>query len=174
MPLQDPEADRLYGQPSGREAAAASEDPEDESDINDIFAEISDDEASAEETGAHSTEEGGEAEHAQVVRAVQDAWGGAQQNQGRRPELLDEAVPESEYNLSLGMQPELCMHPACKNLPGLSQQKLYRSQTKLRGPSRQEQRDPAIPPCTTASLGNLLMWSCCMLEIVRGGCISCM
>ena len=112
VPLQDPEADRLYGRPSGREAAAASEDAEDESEMDGIFAEISDDEASGEETRAHGEQEGGEAEHAQVVRAVQDALGGAQQNQGRRPELLDEAVPESEYNLSLGTEPELCMHPA--------------------------------------------------------------
>lgn len=129
--MQDSEADRLYGRaheaPGSEDGASESDPPSgadlpeggapselesggegtngEGSDVDDIFAGVSDDE-DLEEGGYDSP---GEGEDTQAVgRVVREALGGRGRRKGgrREEEVVDEAVPESQYSLSAGeLQP---------------------------------------------------------------------
>lgn len=95
---QDSEADRRYGKPKTPRMQPTEQ--RDDSDVDDIFAGLSDaDEADEDE----EVEEAAEAEDLeQVFKAVSDVLGTSQKRKPKKQELLDEAVPESEFNVSLG------------------------------------------------------------------------
>ena len=118
--MQDSEADRLYGKarstheadpretdgsPSGSEVGLSDPESEEEGgDVDAIFAGVSDDEDL--EEGGYGSE--GEGENPQGVgKAVREALGVRRRGGRQIGEVVDEAVPESQYNLSAGKDPLL-------------------------------------------------------------------
>ena len=113
--MQDSEADRLYGKarrttradpqesddfPSRSEAGPSVPESEEEGgNVDAIFAGVSDDE-DLEEGGYDSEKEGEDPQG--VSKAVREALGIKRRGGRRTGEVVDEAVPESQYNLSAG------------------------------------------------------------------------
>ena len=102
---QDPEADELYGKPARRDNADSPKQggSPSGSDVEDIFATLGSDEESEQEEDENQSEEE-EAEDLEALqRTVKETLGPAVERRRKaRTVIQDEAVPESQYNLSAG------------------------------------------------------------------------
>lgn len=124
--MQDSEADRLYGpakNDSGPSSAQEKPASESASDVDEIFAGISG--SSGDEAKDEDASESGDEDLQTLQKAVQDTLGPITERKRRvRPQVQDEAVPESQFNLPAGellghyhYEASACLHAcmhACK------------------------------------------------------------
>lgn len=109
----------MYGKPSAR-GKAASEDEGADSELEEIFAGVSDADSGEDEEEDSDAPDAGTANKAKS--AIRAALGSSKRQPVKKMELVDEALPESEYNVSMGKQHQ--SPTSHQQLPNLLQSRL--------------------------------------------------